>query len=69
MTATETLVSSRLMKTDDSPQEAAKRNKKQDDEQTGKYQTKKFRTKFKSLSKNNNTVVLLFPPLYLFLCS
>lgn len=45
MTATETLVSSRLMKTDDSPQDTVKRTKKPETEQT-----EKFRTKFKKAS-------------------
>lgn len=56
MTATETLVSSRLMKTDDTPppskKKAVKGNKKQEDEQTEKYQKKK---NSKKLPKNKNT--------------
>lgn len=68
MTATETLVSSRLMKTDDTPhpskKKAVKGNKKQEDEQTEKYKKKKKNSK--KLPKNKNTVKLFIPLLYPF---
>lgn len=52
MTATEMLVSSRLMKTDDSPREAVKRNKKQEDEQTEKYtHTQKIQNQIQNASQ------------------
>lgn len=54
MTATEILVSSRLMKTDDSLKEAVKRNKKQEEEQT--KNTK--RTKTQNASQEKNTTVI-----------
>lgn len=45
MTATEMLVSSRLMKTDDSPQEAVTRNKKQQDGQLNSNKKEKITIK------------------------
>lgn len=71
MTATEMLVSSRLMKTDDPPssQEAVKRNKKQEDEQTDKYETKNVPATFEQLPENKTRVELFISLLHLLLDS
>lgn len=68
MTATEMLVSSRLMKTDDSPQEAVTRNKKQQDGLTeqNKKKKKKNGTKIHIQQPPNNRKTF-FPHCFMFI--